>query len=114
MSIIWWTLYIIGAVTIIIVWINLLTIFIKGCNVILKKEWKRVKYISGPQGPQGPQGAPGRDAEFLITSDVHRLIKFEVEDIMNKRLVITQKMLDEHIRQGVSEEFSKIQNKEDK
>ena len=114
MSIIWWTLYIIGAITIVIVWINLLTIFIKGCNVILKKEWSQVKYISGPQGPQGPQGAPGKDSEFSITSDVHRLIKFEVEDIMNKRLAITQKMLDEHIRHGVAEEFSKIQMKEEK
>lgn len=38
MSIIWYTLYILGAITIVIVWINILTLFIKGCNVLLKKD----------------------------------------------------------------------------
>ena len=64
MSIIWWTLYIIGAITIVIVWINLLTIFIKGCNVILKKEWSQVKVIEGSPGPQGPMSR--KDIEAFI------------------------------------------------
>lgn len=58
MSIIWWTLYILGAITIVVVWINLLTIFIKGCNVILKKEWK-----------QGPM--PRKDIEAFIRMEIN-------------------------------------------
>lgn len=59
MIVIWWTLYIIGSITIIIVWINLLTLFIKGCTVLLKKEWAQVKVVEGPPGPRGPRGEKG-------------------------------------------------------
>lgn len=66
MSIIWWTLYIIGAITIVIVWINLLTIFIKGCNVILKKEWSQVKNVMRQQGPMSR-----KDIEAFIRMEIN-------------------------------------------
>lgn len=66
MSIIWWTLYILGAITIVIVWINLLSIFIKGCNVILKKEWS-----------QGPMSR--KDIEAFIRMEIaSQLEKYEI------------------------------------
>lgn len=59
MSIIWWTLYIIGAITIVIVWINFLTIFIKGCNVILKNVMRQ----------QGPMSR--KDIEAFIRMEIN-------------------------------------------
>ena len=82
MIIIWWTLYIIGAITIIVVWLNLLTLFIKGCTVILKKEWAQVKVIEGPpgpkgergdRGPEGPRGLAGTAGSFVF-NDMPRLL----------------------------------------
>ena len=96
MSIIWWTLYILGAITIAIVWINILTLFIKGCNVLLKKEWSQVKVIEGPPGPKGepgergPRGYNGEQGprgDFVITSDLRR----EIDRTIKQQGVLTRK-----------------------
>lgn len=75
MTIIWWTLYIIGAITILILWINLIAIIFRVFTYILKKEWCKV--IEGPPGPQGPQGPRGSE-ELLGRKDIESLIRMEV------------------------------------
>lgn len=109
MSIIWWTLYIIGAITIVIVWINLLTIFIKGCNVILKKEWSQVKVIEGPQGPQGP---PGETGGFVITKDMALLVEGAVKNVMRQQGPMSRKDIEAFIRMEINAQLSNIQQKE--
>lgn len=104
MSIIWWTLYIIGAITIVIVWINLLTIFIKGCNVILKKEWSQVKVIEGP---------PGETGGFVITKDMALLIEGTVKNVMRQQGSMSRKDIEAFIRMEINAQLSKIQQKED-
>lgn len=110
MSIIWWTLYIIGAITIAIVWINLLTIFIKGCNVILKKEWSQVKVIEGPPGPQGP---PGETGGFVITKDMALLAEGTVKNVMRQKGLMSRKDIEAFIRMEINAQLSKIQQKDD-
>ena len=114
MSIIWWTLYILGAITIIIVWINLLTIFIKGCNIILKKEWCKVKVIQGPPGPKGepgergPRGYDGEQGprgDFVITSDLRR----EIDRTIKQQGVLTRKDVESLIRMEVAAHLSKLE-----
>lgn len=105
MSIIWWTLYIIGAITIIIVWINLLTLFIKGCNVILKKEWSQVKVIEGP---------PGETGGFVITKDMALLVEGTVKNVMRQQGPMSRKDIEAFIRMEINAQLSKIQQKEDK
>lgn len=123
MNIIWWTLYIIGAITIVIVWINLLTIFIKVCNVILKKEWCKVKVIEGPPGPRGPRGEQGiqgmrgemgPSGSFVITEDLRRLVKSTVEANITNRGILSRKDIESLIRMEVAAYLTKLQTKEDK
>ena len=111
MSIIWWTLYILGAVTIIIVWINLLTLFIKGCTVILNKEWAQVKVIEGPPGPSGP---PGETGGFVITKDMALLVEGTVKNVMRQQGTMSRKDIEAFIRMEINAQLSKIQQKEDK
>ena len=88
MSIIWWTLYIIGAITIVIVWINLLTIFIKGCNVILKKEMRQ----------QGP----------MSRKDIEAFIRIEIAAQLQKYEILR------NTYPGLVKDEFKLQKKEDK
>lgn len=111
MNIIWWTLYITGAITIVIVWINLLTLFIKGCNVILKKEWTKVKVIEGPAGPPGP---PGETGGFVITKDMALLVDGTVKNVMRQQGSMSRKDIEAFIRMEINAQLSKIQQKEDK
>lgn len=106
MSIIWWTLYIIGAITIVIVWINLLTIFIKGCNVILKKEWAQVKIIEGPPGPQGP---PGETGGFVITKDMALLVEGTVKNVMRQQGPMSRKDIEAFIRMEIAAQLQKYE-----
>lgn len=52
MSIIWWTLYILGAITVVILWINTMTLIVRVFTYIFKSEWCKVKVIQGPPGPR--------------------------------------------------------------
>lgn len=126
MTIIWWTLYILGAITLIIVWINLITLFIKGCTVILKKEWKQVKVIEGPPGPkgdrgergiQGMRGEMGPSGSFVITEDLRNLVRSTVEGQITNRGILSRKDIESLIRMEVAAhltKFSETTKKEDK
>lgn len=111
MSIIWWTLYILGAITIVIVWINLLTIFIKGCNVILKKEWSQVKVVSGPPGPKGPKGdrgergLPGTAGSFVFNDHA----KATVKAVMREQGILSRKDIESLIRMEVAAHLAKLE-----
>lgn len=115
MSIIWWTLYILGAVTIIIVWLNLITLFVKGCTVILKKEWKQVKVIEGPRGPKGEQGIQGMRGEmgpsgsFVITEDLRNLVRSTVEGQITNRGILSRKDIESLIRMEVAAHLSRLE-----
>lgn len=122
MSIIWWTLYISGAITILVVWINLLTLLMRVFTYIFKSEWCKVKVIQGPQGPPGPtgpQGPRGYDGEqgprgdFVITSDLRR----EIDRTIKQQGVLTRKDIEALIRMEVAAhltKFSETTKKEDK
>lgn len=111
MSIIWWTLYILGAITVVILWINLLTLFTKGCTVILKKEWSQVKVIEGPPGPQGP---PGETGGFIITKDMALLVEGTVKNVMRQQGQMSRKDIEAFIRMEINAQLSKIQQKENR
>lgn len=122
MSIIWYTLYILGAITIIIVWINLLAIFIKGCTVILKKEWAQIKVIEGPPGPRGERGEkgdrgerglPGTSGSFVFNDHA----KATVKSVMREQGILSRKDIEALIRMEVAAhltKFSEATKKEDK
>lgn len=114
MSIIWWTLYLIGAITIVIVWINLLTIFIKGCNVILKKEWSQVKVVSGPPGPKGPQGEKGDRGERGLPGTAGSFVfndhaKATVKAVMREQGILSRKDIESLIRMEVAAHLAKLE-----
>lgn len=114
MSIIWWTLYITGAITIVIVWLNLITLFIKGCTVILKKEWKQVKVVSGPPGPKGPQGEKGDRGERGLPGTAGSFVfndhaKATVKAVMREQGILSRKDIESLIRMEVVAHLSKLE-----
>ncbi len=114
MSIIWWTLYIIGAITIVIVWINLLTIFIKGCNVILKKEWRKVKVVKGPPGPRGPKGEKGDRGERGLMGSSGSFVfndhtKTTIKSVMQDMGILSRKDIESLIRMEVAAHLAKLE-----
>lgn len=136
MSIIWWTLYLIGAISIIILWVNIMTLIIRVFAYIFKSEWCKVKVIQGPPGPKGepgergPRGYDGEQGprgDFVITSDLRR----EIDRTIKAQGVLTRKDIESLIRMevaaclskleisrtaypGLGKEETKIQMKEDK
>lgn len=114
MSSIWWTLYILGAITIVIVWINLLTIFIKGCNVILKKEWSQVKVIEGPPGPRGERGEKGDRGERGLPGTAGSFVfndhaKATVKAVMREQGILSRKDIESLIRMEVAAHLAKLE-----
>ena len=109
MTIIWWTLYILGAFTIIIIWLNTMALIIRLFRVLYDKEWTKVKVIEGPQGPVGPPGKPGKDREFDITRDVQNLLTFEVKNIMMNYGLLTRKDIESLVRMEISAQLSKYE-----
>lgn len=114
MSIIWWTLYILGAVTIVVVWLNLITLFIRVCTYIFKSEWCKVKVIQGPPGPKGepgergPRGYDGEQGargDFVITSDLRR----EIDRTIKQQGVLTRKDIESLIRMEVAAHLAKLE-----
>jgi hypothetical protein len=104
-SIIWWTLYILGAVTIVVVWLNLITLFIRVCTYIFKSEWCKVKVIQGPPGPKGEPGEQGPRGDFVITSDLRR----EIDQTIKQQGVLTRKDIESLIRMEVAAHLSKLE-----
>lgn len=113
MTIIWWTLYIIGAITILILWVNLMAIVFRVFTYILKKEWCKVKVIEGPHGPRGPKGEPGREGpkgemglsgSFIFNSDTKRLIK----QYMGEQGLLGRKDIESLIRMEVAAGLTRL------
>lgn len=113
MTIIWWTLYIIWAITILILWINLMAIVFRAFTYILKKEWCKVKVIEGPPGPPGPKGPRGEEGprglvgasgSFIFNSDAQRLIK----QYMSEQGLLGRKDIESLIRMEVAAGLTKL------
>ena len=114
MSIIWWTLYILGAFTIVIVWLNLITLFIKGCTVILKKEWSQVKVIEGPPGPRGERGEKGDRGERGLPGTAGSFVfndhaKATVKAVMREQGILSRKDIESLIRMEVAAHLAKLE-----
>lgn len=118
MSIIWWTLYILGAVTIVVVWLNIITLFIRVCTYIFKSEWCKVKVIEGPPGPQGPRGEQGiqgmrgemgPSGSFVITEDLRNLVRSTVEGRITNRGILSRKDIESLIRMEVAAHLSRLE-----
>ena len=118
MRIIWWTLYILGAVTIVVVWLNLITLFIRVCTYIFKSEWCKVKVIEGPPGPQGPRGERGiqgmrgemgPSGSFVITEDLRNLVRSTVEGQITNRGILSRKDIESLIRMEVAAHLAKLE-----
>ena len=108
MTVIWWTLYIIGSITIVIVWINLLTLFIKGCTVLLKKEWAQVKVVEGPPGPRGPRGERGlmgSSGSFVFNDHAKETVKEVIRDMG----IMTRKDIESMIRMEIVAHLSRLE-----
>lgn len=114
MTIIWWTLYILGAITILITWIELMTLAIRVFNYLLKKEWCKVRVIQGPPGPQGPTGPrgpegpkgdtgmPGSSGSFIFESDGKRIVK----QYMSEQGMLSRKDVESLVRMEVAAALS--------
>lgn len=111
MSIIWYTLYILGAISIILLWVQLMALIGTACKVIRDKEWAQVKVIEGPPGPQGP---PGETGGFVITKDMALLVEGTVKSVMRQQGPMSRKDIEAFIRMEINAQLSKIQMKEDK
>lgn len=83
MSVIWWTIYFLGALTIIILWINLMGLLGSFLKAVRDNERARVKVIEGPPGPQGPTGPRGESCT-LSRKDIEALIRMEVTSHLSK------------------------------
>lgn len=114
MSIIWWTLYLIGAISIVILWINIMTLVVRVFTYIFKSEWCKVKVIQGPPGPKGepgergPRGYDGEQGprgDFVITSDLRR----EIDRTIKQQGVLTRKDIESLIRMEVAAHLSKLE-----
>lgn len=105
MSIIWWTLYILGAITVVILWINIMTLIVRVFNYIFKSEWCKVKVIQGPPGPKGEPGEQGPRVDFVITSDLRR----EIDRTIKQQGVLTRKDIESLIRMEVAAHLSKLE-----
>lgn len=80
MTVIWYTLYALGALTILILWIQLMALVGTLFKVIRDKEWTQVKVVSGPPGPTGPKG----ESCNLTRKDIESLIRMEVAAHLNR------------------------------
>ena len=101
MSIIWWTLYILGAITVVILWINIMTLIVR----VFKSEWCKVKVIQGPPGPKGEPWERGPRGDFVITSDLRR----EIDRTIKQQGVLTRKDIESLIRMEVAAHLSKLE-----
>ena len=114
MTAIWWTIYILAAFTIVIVWLNLITLFIRGCTYILKSEWCKVKVVEGPPGPRGERGEkgdrgerglPGTSGSFVFNDHA----KATVKAVMQEQGILSRKDIESLIRMEVAAHLSKLE-----
>lgn len=122
MSIIWYTLYILGAISIVLLWVQLMALIGTACKVIRGKEWAQVKVIEGPpgpkgdrgeRGPEGPRGLPGSTGSFVFNDHA----KATVKAVMREQGILSRKDIESLIRMEVAAhltKFSETTKKEDK
>lgn len=114
MTILWWTLYILGALTAIITWLNLMMLLGRLFKLIHDKEWMQVKVIEGPPGPKGdrgergpagPRGLVGASGSFVFSSDAKRTIK----EFMAEEELLNRKDIESLIRMEIAAHLSKLE-----
>lgn len=114
MNIIWWTLYILGALSIGIVWVNLMGLIGYGVKIIRDKEWKKVKVIQGPpgpkgergeRGPEGPRGLAGASGSFVFNDHA----KATVKSVIREEGILSRKDIESLIRMEVASHLSKLE-----
>lgn len=113
MTILWWTLYILGALTVIITWFNVMMLLGRLFKIIHDKEWMQVKVIEGPpgpkgdrgeRGPEGPRGLVGDSGSFIFSSDAKRTIK----EFMAEQGLLNRKDTESLIRMEVAAQLTKL------
>lgn len=114
MSIIWWTLYILGALSIGILWINLMGLIGHLFKVVRDKEWRKVKVVVGPpgpkgepgeRGPEGPRGIAGASGSFVFNDHA----KATVQSVMRDMGVLSRKDIESLIRMEVAAHLSRLE-----
>lgn len=122
MSIIWYTLYILGAISIVLLWVQLMALIGTACKVIRDKEWAQVKVVEGPpgpkgergeRGPEGPMGMPGSTGSFVFNDHA----KATVKAVMREQGILSSKDIEALIRMEVAAhltKFSETAKKEEK
>lgn len=108
MTLIWWTLYILGAITIAILWINIMTLIIRVFTCIFKSEWCKINVVEGEKGDRGKQGLSGPSGSFVITEDLRNLVRSTVEGIVTNRGILSRKDIESLIRMEVAANLSKL------
>lgn len=109
MSIIWWTLYILGTITIVILWINIMTLIIRVFTYIFKSEWCKIKVVEGPKREKGEQRLSGPSGSFVITEDLRNLVRSTVEGIVTNRGILSRKDIESLIRMEVAAHLAKLE-----
>lgn len=113
MTILWWTLYILGALTAIITWFNVMMLLGRLFKIIHDKEWMQVKVIEGPpgpkgdrgeRGPEGPRGLVGASGSFVFSSDAKRTIK----EFMAEQGLLNRKDTESLIRMEVAAQLTRL------
>ena len=114
MSIIWCTLYILGAISIVLLWVQLMALIGTACKVIRDKEWAQVKVIQGPpgpegdpgeRGPEGPMGMPGSTGSFVFNDHA----KATVKAVMREQGILSRKDIESLIRMEVAAHLRKLE-----
>lgn len=114
MSIIWYTLYILGAISIILLWVQIMALIGTACKVIRDKEWAQVKVVEGPpgpkgdqgeRGPEGPMGMPGSPGSFVFNDHA----KATVKAVMREQGILSRKDIESLIRMEVAAHLAKLE-----
>lgn len=114
MTVIWWTLYILGALTVFLLWTQLMALVGTLFKVIRDREWAQVKVIEGPpgpkgdrgeRGPEGPMGMPGSTGSFVF--DDHA--KATVKAVMREQGILSRKDIESLIRMEVAAHLSRLE-----
>lgn len=88
MTVIWWTLYILGALTIGVVWIYLMGF---------------IGYLFKVKTSQGPSG------NFVLTKDLRNLVKSTVEANITNRGILSRKDIESLIRMEVAAHLARLE-----
>lgn len=114
MNIIWWTLYILGTLSICILWINLIGLIGHLFKVVRDKEWRKVKVVVGPpgpkgepgeRGPEGPRGLVGASGSFVFNDHAKATVKSIIRDMG----VLSRKDIESLIRMEVASHLLRLE-----